>query len=270
MLGIIARCHVSRAWLRHGKNFASIRGSNSSFASQEYEVKIPVHRGFGMTTGALLRARPMRITRQPQSGLQSLGGGDERDSYLYVPSQYDARQPAPFVLLLHGAGGHAHHGMDILRHLADEKGLILVAPASAGVTWDVIIERRFGTDVVIVDRALQETFSRCAINAARMAIAGFSDGASYALSLGLANGDLFSHMIAFSPGFVAPAVPRGRPKVFVSHGRQDQVLPIAHCSRRIIPRLEQTGYDVIYHEFNGGHMIPPHIAREAVDWFIGR
>lgn len=222
-----------------------------------------------MTSGALLRARPMRITRQPQIGLQPLGG-DECDSYLYVPSRYDAGQPAPFVLLLHGAGGHAHHGMDILRHLADEKGLILVAPASAGVTWDVIVERRFGTDVVIVDRALQEAFSRCAIDAARVAITGFSDGASYALSLGLANGDLFSHVIAFSPGFIAPAVPRGRPKVFVSHGSRDQVLPIAHCSRRIVPHLEQAGYEVIYHEFNGEHTIPPHIAREAVDWFIGR
>jgi len=34
---------------------------------------------------------------------------------------------------------------------------------------------------------------------------GFSDGASYALSVGITNGDLFTHVIAFSPGFVAPA-----------------------------------------------------------------
>jgi predicted esterase len=33
---------------------------------------------------------------------------------------------------------------------------------------------------------------------------GFSDGASYALSLGLSNGDLFSHILAFSPGFMRP------------------------------------------------------------------
>jgi predicted esterase len=40
---------------------------------------------------------------------------------------------------------------------------------------------------------------------------GFSDGASYALSLGLANGDLFTHVLGFSPGFMR--VPRhvGRP-----------------------------------------------------------
>jgi phospholipase/carboxylesterase len=39
---------------------------------------------------------------------------------------------------------------------------------------------------------------------------------------------VFSSAIAFSPGFVAVAVaePVGRPRVFVSHGTQDRVLPI--------------------------------------------
>lgn len=221
-----------------------------------------------MTNRAILHARPARVPSQAQPGLQPLDGGSERDSHLYVPPQYDARHPAPFVLLLHGAGGHARHGLDLLRHLADDEGLVLLAPASAGSTWDVIFERRFGKDVAAVDRALQIAFSRCAVDASRMAIAGFSDGASYALSLGLANGDLFSHVIAFSPGFIAPIVPRGQPRIFVSHGISDNVLPIAHCSRRIVPQLEAAEYDVAYHEFDGGHMIPPDIARKAVDWFM--
>jgi predicted esterase len=36
---------------------------------------------------------------------------------------------------------------------------------------------------------------------ATLAVSGFSDGASYALSIGPANGDLFTHVMAFSPGF---------------------------------------------------------------------
>lgn len=40
--------------------------------------------------------------------------------------------------------------------------------------------------------------------------AGFSDGASYALSLGQPNADVFSHIIAFSPGFMrAPSLVSG-------------------------------------------------------------
>jgi phospholipase/carboxylesterase len=64
---------------------------------------------------------------------------------------------------------------------------------------------------------------------------GFSDGASYALSLGLTNGDLFRHVIAFSPGFMAPAARRGEPPVFVSHITRDGVLPIGVTSHRIVP-----------------------------------
>ena len=38
------------------------------------------------------------------------------------------------------------------------------------------------------------------IDPSRIAMAGFSDGASYSLSVGLANGDLFSAVFGFSPG----------------------------------------------------------------------
>jgi predicted esterase len=88
--------------------------------------------------------------------------------------------------------------------------------------------------------------SSYAIDPARVAIGGFSDGASYALSLGLTNGDLFSHVLAFSPGFMAPAGQEGSPRIFVSHGTRDAVLPIDRCSRRIVPTLRRAGYDVAY------------------------
>jgi len=103
-----------------------------------------------------------------------------------------------------------------------------------------------------------------------MALGGFSDGASYALSLGLTNGDLFTHVIAFSPGFMAPAHQVGAPRIYISHGIHDAVLPIDRCSRRLVPILERAGYDVKYHEFDGPHTIPPDIAREAVEWFVPR
>ena len=100
--------------------------------------------------------------------------------------------------------------------------------------------------------------------------AGYSDGASYALSLGLANGDLFSHVLAFSPGFLAPTGQRESPRIFVSHGIRDGWLPIDSCSRRIVPRLERAGYEVRYRELDGGHVVPPDVACEAASWFAGR
>lgn len=188
---------------------------------------------------------------------------------LYVPAVYDDDTPAPFVLSLHGAGGNEYSGQFPLRELADAAGLILLSPASRGATWDIIGDR-FGLDVATIDLALADVFARCAIEDDRIAIAGFSDGASYALSLGLSNGDLFGHVLAFSPGFVAPIEQRGEPSIFVSHGTQDAVLLIEHTSRRIVPGLRRAGYAVEYREFDGGHTVPPDIAREAVDWFLAR
>ena len=94
-------------------------------------------------------------------------------------------------------------------------------------------------------------------------------GASYALSLGLANGDLFTHVLAFSPGFVVPGPRVGRPAAYVSHGRDDGVLPIERTTRRIVPWLRESGYPVITREFNGAHTVPPAIAEDAVRWVSG-
>jgi phospholipase/carboxylesterase len=175
----------------------------------------------------------------------------------------------PLALMLHGAGGDADHGIELLRPLADEVGILVVATASRGSTWDALTGG-FGPDVRTIDAALTDVFATYAVDAARVAMGGFSDGASYALSVGLANGDLFTHLIAFSPGFMAPPASRGRPRIFVSHGVQDRVLPIDVCSRRIVPQLERAGYDVTYREFAGPHAVPDAIAREGVSWFLGR
>ncbi len=197
------------------------------------------------------------------TGLRELDVGTARPALLYVPASYRPGRPVPLVLMLHGAGGVPSHSIDLVRRHADRLGFIVLAPGSNAATWDVIAERRYGADVAPIDRGLRQVLAHYAIDPARIAIAGFSDGASYALSLGIANGELFSRVIAFSPGFMAPAREQGRPRIFVSHGVQDRVLPIERCSRRLVPSLEQAGYDVTYVEFPGGHIVPEELAGKA-------
>lgn len=206
------------------------------------------------------------MTARP--GVFSLGVASGRDGLIYVPSGYRADQPARLVLLLHGAGGDARGGLSSLRHLADAYNLILVAPDSRGRTWDVIVSD-YGPDVSYIEGALQRVLGSYNVDLSRVAVGGFSDGASYALSLGIINGDLFTHVIAFSPGFMAVTEPQGSPDIFISHGVHDRVLPIDVCSRRIVPNLRHSGYDVDYREFDGPHTVPGDIAQEAVAWFIG-
>jgi predicted esterase len=140
---------------------------------------------------------------------------------------------------------------------------LLIAPQSTASTWD-LITTGFGPDIRRIDRILGEI--RTAYPVAGMLIGGFSDGASYALSVGLINGDVFDAVLAFSPGFAAPLVTHGAPRVYVSHGTADRVLPIDRCSRRLVPRLRALGYDVTYEEFAGGHEVPDGVVHRAVDW----
>ena len=222
-----------------------------------------------------------RITARPAAGgispaaapigLRPLELDAAHDGYLYVPPGYRSGHPAPLALLLHGADEDARDGLALLRQQADGAGLILLALGSQGPTWDLVVGRgRYGPDIVAIDRALEQTFSLCAVDPARVAVGGYSDGASYALSLGIGNGDLFTHVLAFSPGFMAPTRQEGSPCVFVSHGTHDRWLPIDRCSRRIVAQLERAGYEVHYREFEGGHVVPPGIGREAAEWFTAR
>ncbi len=229
----------------------------------------------GLDTEAFKRgrfaARPGKLLADEtsfSSGVHVLEINQKRHALVYVPVGYSKNVPAPLAVMLHGAGGDAEHGLSLLRWLADANNLIILAPVSTYGSWDIISSDHFGPDVAFIDHVLNNVFGRFAIDASQVAIGGFSDGASYALSLGLINGDLFTHIIAFSPGFFYSPQAFGKPEIFISHGTQDTVLPINPCSRKIVPRLQKQGYDVLYNEFEGPHIIPEEIGMTAMKWFI--
>jgi len=212
-----------------------------------------------------LAARVTDPTGTTAPGIYPLGLESGRDGLLYVPASYEADTPAPLALVLHGAGRDAAELVNPMRPLVDTTGLVLMAPDARGVTWDAI-GGSFSYDVAFIDRALTSVFSRVRIDPTRVRIIGFSDGGTYSLSLGLINGDLFSRIVAFSPGFVVSRTATGKPKVFITHGTRDTVLPIDQTSRVIVPQLRSLGYDVEYHEFDGGHGWTADLLGQAVTW----
>jgi phospholipase/carboxylesterase len=220
------------------------------------------------TGDSRLTAKP--IAASPPSattGLRPLGLRHERDALLYIPESSAKFEKAPLVISLHGATRDADRGIALFRSLADEHGFVLLAPASGEQTWDGI-QGLFGEDVKFINQAMERTYELRRIDPARVAMAGFSDGASYSLSIGLANGDLFSAVFGFSSGFIIPGERIGKPPVFMSHGTIDPILPIALCSRVIVPQLKRDGYRVTYREFEGKHVLPPEVAAEAMGWFM--
>jgi phospholipase/carboxylesterase len=216
--------------------------------------------------GPKLSALPGVPTVAAIKGLTPLGLSSGRDGLLYVPTAYDPAVAAPLFVALHGAGGSSS-GWESYHARAEARGMVLLIPDARSSTWDLIVDD-FGPDVEFIDRALRYTFDRCRIDPQRVALGGFSDGASYALSLGVANGDLFTHLVAYSPGFMVVTDPVGRPAVYVSHGTSDPVLPVAGSRDVIVPGLRDAGYDVTYTEFAGGHLVPAEISESALDWFL--
>lgn len=217
------------------------------------------------------RIRPPRAAVEPVEGGRDepLGLGDDRDGLLYVPETAGAGAPA--LVFLHGATGSGRVHLRAVLAAADRYGVVLVAPDSRHpASWDLIAARRFGPDVEFLDRVLDAVVDDLGldIDIGRLAVGGVSDGASYALSIGLSNGDVFPTVLAFSPGFLVVPGPAGRPRIFVSHGTADPILPIDACSRSFVPGLRDAGYEVRFDEFDGGHTVPPAVSDSAVRWWL--
>ena len=215
-----------------------------------------------------LKARPVRGVKTTAQGTSALGLGSERDAILQMPAKVPAG-PVPLMVLLHGAGGTGQRMLRRLGPAGDTAGVALLAPDSRASTWDGI-RGDLDQDVTFLNRALERVFKTVDVDPARLSIGGFSDGASYAVTLGLINGDLFTRIAAFSPGFYVENPWYGKPKVFVSHGTSDPILPIEQCGRAIVARLKARSYDVTFREFTGGHEIPAAVQAEGLGWVAAK
>jgi phospholipase/carboxylesterase len=221
--------------------------------------------GFLQATGGV------KAAAQAQSeipfGQTPLGLSDDgRDGLLYVPKSYSDGTPMPILVMLHGMGGSAQ-GVRYTFPLAEELGVIVVAPESRGLTWGQSIPG-FDDDVRFIGAAYRHTTDLLDVDRTHVALGGHSDGAGYALSMGLAYGDVFNHLMIFSSGLMIPFRRKGMPQIFIAHGVSDEQMPIDKTARRYVPQLKGENYDVTYREYEGGHGVPVPVVREAFEWFL--
>ena len=217
-----------------------------------------------------------RITARPgiapvapfSAGIHDLViAGSTRHCWLVVPNGYDPARAWPLTLFFRGAITPARNYLDNFKPIADDLGLLILAPEATGRTWDLILGG-LGPDVEFINRSLHTVFQEVHVDPARIGTSGFSDGASYSLSLGITNGDFFTKIAAFSPGFMQSPGVHGRPSFFITHGTMDQVLPI-DASRYIVAELKSAGYEVDFREFDGPHAVSLSLARASYEWMAG-
>jgi phospholipase/carboxylesterase len=191
---------------------------------------------------------------------------DFHGALLYVPEGLDPARPPPLVVALHGSGGRAEGIVRRFRPLADQHKVILLAPRAREHTWDLIAHQSFGGDLEAIDTLLEAFFAEVTVDPERVAVAGFSDGGSYSLCMGLGNGALFRGIVALAPGFAYSTRIEGRPRVLIVHGVYDERLPIDTASRRIVPALRRAGLTVEYVELEIEHRLTPEVLAQVSTW----
>lgn len=236
----------------------------------------------GQSTAAL-RPLPAVATKTSMAFGRRVAPLQHGQASVYVPAGAST-QRVPLILLLHGAHGSGEEMLDRLLEGSGAPTAAVLAPTAQGETWDALIPERdtlldgwsgpgsrgrFGRDIALLDEALALCASQVAIDVWRSGIVGFSDGATYALAVGLASGSLFRRIAALSPGLLIADDAMGRPAVYVAHGLRDRVFPIERCGRRIANDLRLRGCDVTFREFDGGHELPRAVYRDAVSWATG-
>ncbi|QRF61264.1 Predicted esterase [Variovorax sp. PDC80] len=201
-------------------------------------------------------------------GRHDLGFDEGRDAVLVVPEGLPADAPLPLLVMFHGAGGEANRVLPHFVAHARSRGFLLLAPQSMYATWDIVVGGH-GPDLERLDNALATVSRHFRLDPARLALAGFSDGGSYALSLGLTNGDVASHVIGLSAGFMNSFAQAGTPRFFLAHGRSDSQLPIETSAHPHARRLLESGHDLTLQPFDGDHVIVPWVVGRAVAFFLG-
>ena len=188
------------------------------------------------------------------------------NAFAYVPATITG--PAPLIVVLHGAGGDARNFLDQFKHDADRRGAILLSVQSSGRSWAQRKPTDDEADVANIKTAISELTVKAPIDRGRTTVMGFSDGASYALSIGMAYPGLFRTIVAFSPGYAfAPSDIDTQQRIFITHSRRDPILPAANV-RDMIKGLEGAGYSPEVHWFNGGHEIDPQLKNAALDFAL--
>jgi phospholipase/carboxylesterase len=217
------------------------------------------------------------------TGLVWIEQGSQRAA-LFTPDEIDMEERYPLLAVLHGAGRQDEMLMKAYRDEAERRQALILIPRSFGMTWDLIQHAAQGgvgpdapsprPDLDFLEYAYDLIFRRYPVDFDRNALVGYSDGASYGLSVGLSNPELFRAVMAWAAGFVAieneaASSDTPRPAVLVEYGTHDELFPFEQVALPMKEQLEAFGCSVEFRVDEGGRHWPSStFQEEALDWFF--
>ncbi len=215
------------------------------------------------------------------------------DSLIHItrePARPSAGKP-PLLLLLHGFGSHEGDLMGLAPYvdgrffLVSARGPITLAPGA--FAWFHIIDLTVNPPVIAAEEAersrrmlagfIDEVTDRLGLDAQRVYLMGFSQGAIMALSLALTEPDTLAGAVAMSgriiPDVLAQAAPPERMAglpVMVVHGAFDPLLPVEDYGRPTRDILAALPVALTYKEYPMGHQVSDESLDDAMRWLTER
>lgn len=162
--------------------------------------------------------------------------------YLYVPRNR-GNGPSPAIVFLHGSAGNFKAYTWVWSKLAEERGMVVIAPSYGFGNWD-----RAG--VIAVLRALDDAATVVDIDQDRVYLVGLSNGGLGVSQLAEVAPGRFRGLVFISPVMAAEIVDgrafhdtwRGRPVLLVT-GEADRRIPVSYVRQRV-SNLEASGVQV--------------------------
>jgi phospholipase/carboxylesterase len=202
------------------------------------------------------------------------------------------RDPARSVIWLHGLGADGRDFVPIVGELdLPDSPIRFVFPhapvqpvtinngMSMRAWYDIVADalaRREDERGVRASQGLVEALiareRERGVPAARIVLAGFSQGGAISLQTGLRHAERLAGIMALSTYVpIASALEaernaaNGDVPIFMAHGTQDPIIPLAHA-RRSRELLERLGYPVEWHEYAMPHSVSPQEIDDIGAW----
>ena len=192
---------------------------------------------------------------------------------LLTPDEIDPERRYPLITVLHGAGRQDEMLVKACRDEPERRQALFLVPRSLHPTWDLIAAPG-RPDLDFLEYAYDLICRRYPVDAGRQALLGYSDGASYALSVGLSNPRLFRAIMGWAAGFAtldpeARIDGEPRPDVLLEYGTHDPLFPFEQVALPMRDTLQRAGYRVEFRVDEGGRHWPSgDFLPESLDWFF--
>jgi phospholipase/carboxylesterase len=208
--------------------------------------------------------------------------------------QYLVREPKikldknPLLLLLHGYGSNEADLFSFAEELPDHYYVISArAPydlqygsyAWYAINFDAnenkfsdVTQARNSRDLIV--RFIDELTTQYPIDANKVSLVGFSQGAILSYAIGLSYPEKIKNVVAMS-GYLNLEMAEAnyqnkdfsKLKLFVSHGTVDQVIPV-DWARKSPGLLQPLGIETVYKEYPIGHGVSPQNFYDFKNWLL--